>query len=129
MDRYSGPASCLWSLRSLVSAYALPADAPFWTNPTEPLPVEQIDYEVMVPATGWRIEGVHASGEIRLTFAADHHGRVPRRAWRVTAHSLWRRLLEVVLRRPLRPYNTRAKYARSVYSSATPFCCDEGEQV
>ena len=43
LDNYSGPASCLWALRSLIVAFALPSDAPLWRSPAGSLPVERHD--------------------------------------------------------------------------------------
>lgn len=58
LDPYSGPASCLWGLRSLISALYLDPSSSFWTQPEEPLPVEKSNYEMKVPATGWTIKGI-----------------------------------------------------------------------
>ena len=61
LDPYSGPASCLWGLRSLVSALYIPPSSAFWTQPEEPLPVEKSNYEIKLPATGWTIAGTKPS--------------------------------------------------------------------
>jgi hypothetical protein len=53
LDNYSGPASCLWSLRSLIVALHLPPEADFWTQDAAPLPVEQGDFERRIAGGRW----------------------------------------------------------------------------
>lgn len=57
LDPYIGPASCLWGLRSLISALYLNSSSAFWTQPEEPLPVEKSDYEIKLSVTGWTVIG------------------------------------------------------------------------
>ncbi len=57
LDPYSGPASCLWGLRSLISALYLEPSSTFWSQPEAPLPVERSGYEMKIPATGWTVTG------------------------------------------------------------------------
>jgi hypothetical protein len=118
LDNYSGPASCLWSLRSLVAALSLPPDAPFWRSPGEPLPVERGDFRLPLSVPGWTLLGAVASGEIaieRQTGYADVHDVLQ-------PYPAWRRAVDRLLRRARRPANLLAKYELRRYSSARPFC-------
>ncbi|HWA46017.1 MAG TPA: DUF2264 domain-containing protein [Hypericibacter adhaerens] len=115
LDPYSGPASPLWSLRSLILALYEPSSAPFWTAPLQPLPIEEKDYTLSLPPIGWEIEGRRSTGEIVIRrsgeIAEDPFipAPVPAR-W----HPLFGRPLP-------RPANFRARYLRREYSSARPF--------
>jgi hypothetical protein len=115
LDRYSGPASPLWGLRSLVLALLEPSGSPFWNAPPDPLPVEHGDYHIEIPPVGWTIEGRCDSGEI-----------VIRRKGKVEAAPFLALPAERLLQgldgpEPDRPENLRARYFRSEYSSARPF--------
>lgn len=117
LDRYSGPASCLWGTRSLVIALLDRAGAPFWSDPERPLAVELGDFDLSVRAAGLRITGDRARGAVEVEPLAATSGAVPLQPY------TWRhRLAEAVLRRPFRPENEAAKYQGAVYASAEPFC-------
>jgi hypothetical protein len=121
LDNYSGPGSCLWSLRSLVAAFYVPDQSPFWTSPGDPLPVEQGDFTIQVPSTGWTITGNRATGDVVLdTGAAGHESASP-----LQDYPIHRRLVDRVLGRARRPGNTAAKYGGGRYSSIRPFCGSE----
>lgn len=117
LDNYSGPASCLWSLRSLVAAFVLPDSAPFWNAAPEPLPVETADYSITVPATGWTIIGHHLEREITLRIPQSHAHPAA-----LEPYGLRRRVATLLAREPRRPENEHAKYGQSAYSSSRPFC-------
>lgn len=113
LEDYSGPASCLWSLRSLVVAFALPADHAFWRAPAEPLPVEQGDFRIDVGPTGWTVSGNRASGEVAIeTGRTGSPALVPLR--------LAERLFAPLHLKPRRPKNVQAKYHRARYASSAP---------
>jgi len=116
MDNYSGPASCLWSLRSLVAAFYLGPDHQFWTGPPEPLPVEISDFSLEIPAIGWTVVGDRASYRIEIR----KEGRAP--AIPLIDYGVAGRVATWILQRPVRPWNTAAKYEATVYSSDKPFC-------
>jgi hypothetical protein len=118
LDNYSGPASCLWALRSLIVAYAQPAQSAFWTTAPGTLPVERHDYSVDIPATHWTVTGDQATGTVTILRGQRDSGD----AAVLQAYSPLRRLASVMLWRPFRPDNARAKYERASYSSADPFC-------
>jgi hypothetical protein len=117
IDNYSGPGSCMWSLRSLVLAFFCPADSPFWVAPLEPLPIECGDYSVFIPAIDWEIKGFQKTGEVKVIKArnAGNPGTV------LETRSLRRRLAEIFLAKPMRPDNAYLKYYLEEYSSIVPF--------
>lgn len=118
LENYSGPGSCLWSLRSLIPAYWLPWQASFWQVPTEPLPVEKESYCVDVPSTGWTIRGDRDS---RVITVEPGDGSAPDRI-RLRRYGLVHRILAAAYRTPQRPENYEAKYGQRVYHSDPPFC-------
>jgi hypothetical protein len=118
LDNYSGPASCLWSLRSLVAALALPGDAPFWRSAGEPLPVERGDFTLPLRVPGWTLVAQRATAEVAIERKTGYE-RVEDVLQRYPA---WRRLIDRLLRRARRPSNLLAKYELRRYSSARPFC-------
>lgn len=118
LDNYSGPASPLWSLRSLTAALAQPYDAPIWRTAGEPLPVERGDFEFTIGATGWRVQGEAASGDVLLHIANP----LPPGAIALRPYAWHRRVRDVVRGKPSRPDNTPAKYRQPVYGSREPFC-------
>jgi hypothetical protein len=117
LEDYSGPASCLWSLRSLVAAFARPDDDDFWQAAPERLPVERGDYRITIPATGWTVIGRQETAAITIDTgcsgepALQDFSRIDR----------WR---GAFARLPHRPKNTEAKYMRSRYESSAPFGLD-----
>lgn len=119
LDNYSGPASCLWSLRSLILAFTCPADAPFWTVPMGRLPVELGDYRITIPSLGWVVTGTQETQEIIIhTGSSDKTGR------RISNYTAARKLAAFVLRRPGRPWNHSVKYDLPRYQSLEPFCVE-----
>jgi hypothetical protein len=117
LEDYSGPASCLWSVRSLVAALALPDGTPFWKEPTQPLPVERGNYSITIPATGWTVSGSQSTGTI--TISTGRVGDPP-----LEVYSLLDRLRGLFSRLPHRPKNLAAKYGRASYDSNAPYGLD-----
>lgn len=118
LDPYSGPASPLWSLRSLILALYEPSGTDFWTAPLQKLPIEEADYDLEIPSIAWRIEGRRAAGEIVIRRQGDlEEGKFktipPRNRW-----------LGLIGRAPKRALNHKARYLRAEYSSARPFWRD-----
>jgi hypothetical protein len=117
IENYCGRASGLWSLRSLVAAYLLPPAHPFWTGPTEPLPVERGDFALRLAGPALTLRGEAATGRVTLAFdATDPSAGAPP----LEAHGPLRRLAEALLRRPLRPDNYARKYHAAAYGSDNP---------
>lgn len=118
LDNYSGPASCLWGLRSLIVAFNLPEGSTFWTGLPSKLPVEIASYSVKIPELGWTITGNHSTDAIEIHKPG---APVPPTA-ALQGYGLIRRVASAVLWRPFRPENHEAKYGFAVYDSARPFC-------
>jgi hypothetical protein len=113
---YSGPASCLWALRSLVVAFALDRELDLFATARAPLPVERGDFSVTDPATGWTIAGERATGRVVLTIADNPEGAGPP----LQPYGAKARALEWLLHKPRRPDNTPALYQRRTYASDAP---------
>ena len=118
LDNYSGAASCLWSLRSLIVALDLPPEAPFWAAPVEPLPVEKGDYERSIAGGLWTVRGIHADRDIVLV----NRDPLPDAETSLQPFSLVSRLRSAVRGGGVRPKNEAAKYRRAEYGSREPFC-------
>jgi hypothetical protein len=118
LDNYSGPASCLWSLRSLIVALHLGPDAPFWTQDAAPLPVEQGNYERRIAGGRWIVRGDARTADITLVNPEP----LPESQTRLAPYSLIDRALGAVRGTPRRPDNEPAKYGRAAYGSLQPFC-------
>lgn len=114
LENYSGPASCLWSLRSLIPAFAFPDDAPFWQAQPEPLPIEQSDYRIEIAAPGWTVVGNKDSLSIALT--TGQSGSPELQAQRLSDC-----VKERLGCKPCRPANVAAKYRRARYDSVAPY--------
>jgi hypothetical protein len=116
LENYSGPASPLWSLRSLVEAIYHPADAAIWTDRPEPLPVERGDFDVRVAGGRWRVLGQRASGTVTVEVLANSEGSRPS----LEPFTFRQRLRSLARGEPGRPRNYEAKYDGRRYSSAEP---------
>jgi len=119
LDNYSGPASCLWGLRSLIAALYLPESAGFWTAKPHKLAVERGNFEESIKATGWKLAGTRSTGEVTV------HMPEGRAATPLDSYTREEQVNAERTGYPSRPDNHAAKYERSSYSSAQPFCgCD-----
>jgi hypothetical protein len=116
LDKYLGAGSCQWGLRSLVLAYMHDTGDRFWTDRSARLPVEVSDYQLEYPQLGWRVVGHVTSGEITIEVLHNANGIDPPEAYTPID-----RILETVLRQPVRPSNHALKYESRIYSSAQPF--------
>ena len=115
LDNYSGPASCLWGLRSLISAYYLAPSSPFWTEPEQPLPVERANYAIPIPPTGWTVYGSMPS----LIVLKRESGRssIP-----LKSENRLRSYFDRLTDRANRPENEETEYELQEYRSDAPFC-------
>lgn len=118
LDNYSGPASCLWSLRSLIPAFAIPAGDDFWSAAANSLPIDRGSYRFRVAAVGWTISGDSRTGITALT--ADDS--LPDSLTYLRSPGRWSQLKALVAGRPNRPRNRMAKYQQGTYQSEPPFC-------
>jgi hypothetical protein len=71
-ERYVSAGAAAWAAHVFV-ALGLPADAPFWTAPEEPLPVEVGDGSRALRAPGFLLGWRRASGETWLVNAISGH--------------------------------------------------------
>ena len=119
--QYSGPASCLWALRSLVVAFALDRELRLFDAPREPLPVERADFSLRNDTAGWTLTGSRATGRIALVMDHGQSDDAPA----IRPYGLRSRALETLLHAPRRPDNTPALYERKTYSTDRPVSrCD-----
>ncbi|MBI2218158.1 MAG: DUF2264 domain-containing protein [Candidatus Rokubacteria bacterium] len=127
LDYYSGPASCLWSLRSLVAAFANAPGSRFWATPEAALPVEQQDFDLPIPAVAWRVVGRRADGDVTVI----QEGEGLDDTLRVREYRLYARATDAIagfygltrlVRGPWRPWNRPVAYRLPRYSSSEPFC-------
>jgi hypothetical protein len=116
LDRYSGPASCLWGLRSLIAALYLPRDAEFWKASGGRLPVEQSDFIVDIKSVGWTLHGDRHTGDVEV------RRRQGSKAVALRPVSTKDKMLSQISGEPLRPDNHAAEYDAATYSSQHPFC-------
>jgi hypothetical protein len=118
LDNYSGPASCLWSLRSLIPAFAIPARDRFWAGRPDSLPIDRTSYRLRVNPVGWTIAGDARTGITSLT--ADDS--LPDSLIQLRSTGGWAAFKARVSGRPNRARNKMAKYQAGTYYSEPPFC-------
>jgi hypothetical protein len=116
LDNYSGPASCLWSLRSLVAAFHQPSDSDFWNKPAGRLQVENADFSFTIDSIGWTVFGNRANGNVEIYVRGNADNPV------MQDFTIWSQFKTLITGSPHRPDNLQAKYARLSYSSRIPFC-------
>jgi hypothetical protein len=118
LDNYSGPASCLWSIRSIIAALDLAPEASFWTQPAEPLPVEQGDFTRSIAKGTWLVHGDARTRDVTIVNPSP----LPDTQTELEPYRFVQRVLGAARGTPRRPHNEGAKYGRAKYGSAQPFC-------
>jgi hypothetical protein len=113
LDTYSGPASPLWSLRSIIPALMLPHTHFFWRTSPVPLPIEAGDFHMPLCGKSTYIKGSHTTQEIRIV----RESAVPVRKRAVRPIKLLRALR-------YRPDKSSLRYDLPEYSCLHPFCTD-----
>ncbi|MGK3647694.1 DUF2264 domain-containing protein [Pseudarthrobacter enclensis] len=69
---YSGAGSPYWAAKGMMGL-ALPAGHQVWTAVEEPLPVESGDFQRLIGAPGWQVDGTAADGIVRVrNHGTDH---------------------------------------------------------
>ncbi len=112
---YSGPASCLWSVRSIVVALDLDhLDPGLLDSAREHLPAERDGYVLRHGATGWTVRAFPETGHIELLKSNPTEPVAQPSLREYTPLHQW---AEWVLHRPLRPENTQVLYQRTRYST------------
>ncbi|WP_156917618.1 DUF2264 domain-containing protein [Salinarimonas rosea] len=117
LERYSGPASPLWSLRSLIAAYALPETDAFWTEPEAPLPAERGAFDIMAAAGRWRIRGEPDERRVTIEILDNPPGAAPP----LEPFGPVDQIRSLAFGHPARPWNAAAKYGGRRYPSHPPF--------
>ena len=72
-EPYIATGSPYWAMQAFGGLWSLPDDAPFWTAPEEPLPVEHGDFTRVLPQPGWVVAGTRASGTVARYNAGSQH--------------------------------------------------------
>jgi hypothetical protein len=65
IEAYSGPGSPYWAAKAF-GILGLPRQHEFWQAPEDPLPIEQSDYVVAVPAAGFLVRGDRDTGHVQI---------------------------------------------------------------
>lgn len=137
LDNYSGPASCNWSLMSIVAALTNPPDSPFWQEDPSPLPVEISSYKIYLEDIDMTVVGDKPSGDISVFLKPDRKYSSTQRIryslpakladklidyFNLKETVFWRYLPYKVKALTHRPDNAAMKYGLTKYSSMNPFC-------
>lgn len=117
IDNYSGPASSLWSLRALNVAIYCGERCGLWEAQASPLPVEQGDFILQVPAIGLQIQGIQATNEVVTLFRFDYTNQQNPLTRRLERQSWRRRCMEWLLGRAERPKNNLLRKGITCYTS------------
>jgi hypothetical protein len=117
LDSYSGPASPLWSLRSLIIAFYYNPNLDFWTAKEEKLPVEKGSYRISIPGIKWEIKGNSVTNDIEIIKNESTYGN----EIKIESQTTMDVIKEKIMCLPYRPENTQAKYKLKIYSSLRPF--------
>ena len=121
LDVYSGPASSLWSLRSLIAAVYQSHSSTFWTSDSSPLPVERESYTHHIGEAGWRVHGDKQSAAIVVEVLDNAPDARPE----LQSLGLKDRIKMIAYQNGrYRPDNHDAKYGRRYYRSDVPFIVD-----
>lgn len=117
IDNYSGPASSLWSLRALNVALYCGERSGLWETQASPLPVEQGDFTLQVPAIGLQIQGIQATNEVVALFRFDYTTQQNPLTRQLERQSSWRRSMEWLTGRAERPKNNLLRKGITCYTS------------
>ncbi|WP_270806092.1 DUF2264 domain-containing protein [Aeromonas sp. QDB62] len=117
IDNYSGPASSLWSLRALNVALYCGERSGLWEAQALPLPVEQGDFTLAVPAIGLQIQGVRETNEVVALFRFDYTAQQSPLTRRLEQQHCWSRCKEWVIGRAERPKNNLLRKGVTCYTS------------
>ncbi|CAM3346812.1 DUF2264 domain-containing protein [Zobellia roscoffensis] len=113
LNSYSGAGSCLWSLRSLITAFYVDAKINLLDAEPQKLPVEIGDFEVRNEKINWIIGGVQKTGVITLEILSNPLGPINE----LESYSDWDAFLETLWQYPHRPNNKKALYKNRFYTN------------
>lgn len=114
LDEYSGPASSLWGLRSLILLLRIKDNKELVQIPDSPLAIEIGDYKEEIKSIGLEIRGSKNKGTVEVEWLERH--TVPKL---IDPYSRKARLKEFFSQRPQRPKNNVYKNSLNIYSSNT----------
>ena len=117
VDPYAGPASSLWSIRSLVMAFYYGPEHGFWQSRSGYLPVELEDYSLTLTGPDWKVTGKQETGAIKIEVLANPVGSSPP----LDPFGRIQILQNLAFGDPPRPKSLKAKYGRRFYRSDRPF--------
>jgi hypothetical protein len=116
LDPYSGPGSCLWSLRSLIVAFYVDKFVSLWNSTPEKLPIEVADFSQVNSSIAWRIQGNKSTQTIELEMLKNQGNKFSK----IKQYGIINQIKEFIAKRPFRPNNYEALYRRPSYSTAAP---------
>lgn len=122
LENYSGRASSLWSLRSMIIALIIKDNSAFWNKDKEALlPVEKKSYNMAFHSVGIHLIGNRGSREITLKLEKSIMGACDENSGPYKEMTFVHKALQKILKRPLRPSNMNHKYGRATYSNINLF--------
>ncbi|MFM6122380.1 MAG: DUF2264 domain-containing protein, partial [Sphaerospermopsis kisseleviana] len=101
LDSYSGPGSCLWSLRSLIVAFYVDKFVPLWNSSPDKLPIEVADFSKVNQSIGWRIKGNKSTQSIELEILKNQGNKYSK----IKEYGIISQIKEFITKRPFRPNN------------------------
>lgn len=122
LENYSGRASPLWSLRSMVIAlYSSNTFNLCSKNRTGLLPIEIGNFDIPIKAIGYKVLGDFQMATICIERHSSKNIHSMKNDIEYKRMSALRKVLQQLLRRPLRISNMDAKYKRNRYCSSDIF--------
>ena len=113
LDPYSGAGSCLWSLRSLITAFYVDSKTNLFDVTQQKLPIEKGDYQIKNNKINWIISGEKGTGKITLEILSNLQGSTIE----LDQYSYLDALLETLWQYPHRPNNKKALYNNRFYTN------------
>ncbi|MBL4829925.1 MAG: DUF2264 domain-containing protein [Aliivibrio sp.] len=117
IDNYSGPASCLWSLRALNIALYCGDSIDLWQATEELLQIEKSDFEFDITAINAKIIGVFETKEVVCIFKDDYTKNQNPHLRQLEKQSLGSKCRERLTGRAERPKNNLLRKGITCYSS------------
>lgn len=112
LDEYSGPASSLWGLRSLILLLQIKDSKELMQIPDSPLAIEIGDYKEEIKSIGLEIRGSKNKGTVEVEWLERHTV-----SKLIDPYSRKARLKEFLSQRPQRPKNNIYKNNLKIYSN------------
>lgn len=117
IDPYSGPASSLWSLRSLILLLYGAEQIHYWQTEQQPLAIEQGDYDIYIEPIQLRIIGTQQSQEVVAIFSHNQYPDIPITEGALVQQPCYYQWLETLLARSTRGKNNLLRKGVTCYSS------------